>query len=316
MTANGDFQQAVATVVRRCLAVEHGERVVVVADPPTQHLGEAFRDEATAAGAEAELRLMDVTAADGAEPPQEVAEALAGADVFLAPTTHSLSHTEARRHASERGARGATLPGVSEDMLARLMSVDFDALGERCRHVADLLTKAHDARVTCPRGTDLRLDLRHRGGLSDDGDLSSPGAFGNLPCGEGFISPHGAEGILFAKTFAAHGIADEPLEVEVRHDHLVRADGELGQRLFDALEAHGREARTIAELGVGTNDHARITGNVLEDEKILGTVHVAFGASKSMGGNVQVPIHLDLVVLDATLDIGKTRVLDEGRWVL
>jgi leucyl aminopeptidase (aminopeptidase T) len=201
-------------------------------------------------------------------------------------------------------------------MLARLMSVDFDALGRRSRRVAELLTAGDKAHVTCPRGTDLELDLHGRGGLSDDGDLSAPRAFGNLPCGEGFVSPRGAHGVMYAKTFANMGIADEPLEVHVEHDHYVGGDGELPRRVFDALEAHGREARTVAELGVGTNDHARVTGNVLEDEKILGTVHVAFGASRAIGGEIQVPIHLDLVVLDATLDIGRTRVLDAGRWVL
>ncbi|MGI8730372.1 MAG: hypothetical protein ACR2LK_10350 [Solirubrobacteraceae bacterium] len=39
---------------------------------------------------------------------------------------------------------------------------------------------------------DMRLDLRERAAIADDGDLSSRGAFGNLPCGEGFVSPAGA----------------------------------------------------------------------------------------------------------------------------
>ncbi len=55
---------------------------------------------------------------------------------------------------------------------------------------------------------------------------------------------------------------------------------------------------------------------MLEDEKILGTVHVAFGASAGIGGTVSVPIHLDVVVLDASLTIGSTTVLDAGRYVL
>ena len=72
----------------------------------------------------------------------------------------------------------------------------------------------------------------------------------------------------------------------------------------------------MAELGVGTNADAEAGGNILEDEKILGSVHVAFGASAGIGGTVEVPVHLDVVVLDASLDIGGTQVLDEGRFVL
>jgi leucyl aminopeptidase (aminopeptidase T) len=55
---------------------------------------------------------------------------------------------------------------------------------------------------------------------------------------------------------------------------------------------------------------------VLEDEKILGSVHVAFGASAGIGGTVSVPVHLDCVILDPTLHIGGTLVLDGGRFVL
>ena len=67
---------------------------------------------------------------------------------------------------------------------------------------------------------------------------------------------------------------------------------------------------------MGTNERAKLTGNILEDEKMLGTVHVAFGASAGIGGTVSVPIHLDVVVTDATLTIGDTTVLDAGRYVL
>jgi len=59
-----------------------------------------------------------------------------------------------------------------------------------------------------------------------------------------------------------------------------------------------------------------LTGNVLEDEKVLGTVHVAFGASAAIGGTVEVPVHLDCVVTEPTLTVGATTVLDGGRFVL
>jgi leucyl aminopeptidase (aminopeptidase T) len=85
---------------------------------------------------------------------------------------------------------------------------------------------------------------------------------------------------------------------------------------MNILQAHGDAGTNLAELGVGTNDRATLTGNVLEDEKILGTIHVAFGASIAIGGTVSVPIHLDCVVTEASLSIDGTQVLDEGRFVL
>jgi leucyl aminopeptidase (aminopeptidase T) len=189
-----ELAQAVHTVIRRCLGVLPDEQVVVVADEETRALGDALRDAAAATGAEAVLATMTAREEHGQEPPEPVAAALAAADVFIAPTTKSLSHTRARKAATDAGARGATLPGVTEDMLARLMACDFPALQRRSLALAELLTDSDTAHVTCPRGTDLRLDLGGREGISDDGDLTAERAFGNLPCGEGFISPRGERG--------------------------------------------------------------------------------------------------------------------------
>jgi leucyl aminopeptidase (aminopeptidase T) len=311
-----DLAPAVSTVVHRCLAVKPGEEVVVVVDPGTRTIGEALRVEASSAGADAVLTIMDERATDGAEPPRAVAAALAASDVFIAPTTRSLSHTLARKRASEVGARGATMPGVTADMLARVMAVDFDTMAARSRAVAALLDAGATAHVTCPRGSDLTLDLTGRQGIPDDGALSEPGAFGNLPCGEAFIAPLTGAGSVVASSLAPLGLSPEPAALTVENGRIVAASGGLGPEYLSKLAVHGDPGTNLAELGVGTNDSAQLTGNVLEDEKILGTVHVAFGASIGIGGTVSVPIHLDVVVLDASLAIDGRPVLDAGRYVL
>lgn len=90
----------------------------------------------------------------------------------------------------------------------------------------------------------------------------------------------------------------------------------MGAEFLSRLQAQGEAGTNLAELGVGTNDRARLTGLILEDEKILGTVHVAFGASAGIGGTVAVPIHLDAVVLEASLTVDGRTVLAEGQYVL
>ncbi len=311
-----DLGPAVSTVVSQCLRIAPGETVVVVADQNTRAIGEALRAEASRVGADAVMTLMDERAEDGTEPPAAVAAALAASQVFIAPTSRSLSHTSARKQASAAGARGATMPGVTEDMLARVMAVDFERMAARSQAVAALLSEADEARVTCPRGTDLRLDLAGREGISDDGRLTESGSFGNLPCGEAFISPSGGDGVVVAASLAPLGLSDEPATLTVRDGLIVSGEGGLGPEYFARLDAHGEPGRNLAELGVGTNDAAELTGNVLEDEKILGTVHIAFGASAGIGGTVTVPIHLDVVVLDATLTLDGQTVLDGGRYTL
>ena len=316
MPAMSDLGPAVATVVRRCLGVQPGEDALVIVDQETRSIGEALRDECAAAGADSVLTVMDERASHGTEPPPTIAAALEACDVFIAPTSRSLSHTVARKRATEAGARGATMPGVTEDMLARVMAVDFDTMAARSKAVAAALEDGTRAHVTCPRGTDLRLALDGRAGISDDGELTARGAFGNLPCGEGFISPASGEGTIVAASLAPLGLSMEPARLTVAEGRIVAGVDGLGPEFIELLLEHGELATNLAELGVGTNDRAQLTGNVLEDEKILGTVHVAFGASAGIGGTVSVPIHLDVVITDASLEVDGHQVLDAGRYVL
>ena len=311
------LERAVDTVVNQCLGVAAGENVLVVADTTTRRTGNVMREAAAAAGADAVVMVMDPRDTDGQEPPPPVAAALASSDVYIVPTARSLSHTRARRAATEAGARGATLPGITDDTLARLMACDFSTLQRRSRVLAELLTDADEAHFTCPNGSHMRLDLFARTGIADDGDLTRPGAFGNLPCGEAFVAPVSGDGTFYATSLAGVGmVAGRPARLTVAGGELVDVEGHEGERLLHQLRDAGPHGVNLAELGIGTNERAGLIGNVLEDEKILGTLHVAFGASAGYGGTVQVPIHLDCVVVSPTLDVGGTRVIEAGEFIL
>ena len=308
-----ELDQAVRAVVRDCLGVREGEEVLVVCNPATRGLGKSLRDEAADAGADAVLALISERDSHAAEPPASVAEAMAAADVVLGPTVQSLSHTAARRRASEAGARIATLPGVTEEMLARVMSADMDELRRRGRAVADRLDAAAEAILRCPNGSELHLDLRGRDAIPDAGELGERGAFGNLPCGEGFIAPAGGWGTLVVDgSMAGVGRVSEPIELVVEGGHLTSARGGQGMAFMELLTAHGEDGTNLAELGIGTNEKAVVTGNILEDEKILGTAHVAFGASAAIGGTVQVPVHLDVVVIKPTVELDGEALVRDG----
>ena len=311
-----ELADAVATVVDRCLGIKADENVLVISDPGTRAIGEALRRAAADRGADTVLAFMDERATDGTEPPGPVAAALSACDVYIAATTRSLSHTVARKRATDAGVRGATMPGVTQEMLARVMAVDFDTLVARSNGIAVMLTAGSAARITCPLGTDLSVELDGRSGISDNGDLKTRGAFGNLPCGEAFIAPLSGAGRVVASSFARLGISETPATLTLRDGRIVSAEGGLGPEYLRLLEAHGAAGTNLAELGVGTNDRARLTGNVLEDEKIMGTVHVAFGASAAIGGTVSVPIHLDAVVTGASLTVDGVAILEAGGLVL
>jgi leucyl aminopeptidase (aminopeptidase T) len=314
-----DLERAVATVINDCLAVKEGEEVLVVCNPATLGMAERLRGEAGRVGAVGVLMLMAELASHAAEPPSPVAAAMATADVVLAPTVQSLSHTAARRAATEAGVRVATLPGVTEEMLGRAMSADIAALRRRSRAIADALTAGSEAHVTCANGSDLRIGLDGRAGIPDDGDLEERGAFGNLPCGEGFIAPveGTTEGRLVVDgTIATVGVPETRVELTVAGGHLVDASGESGRRLMELLRLHGEDGTNVAELGIGTNEKAIMTPNVLEAEKLFGSCHVAFGASAAIGGTVQVPVHLDCVVSKPDVSVDGEMLVRGGEFLV
>jgi aminopeptidase len=309
---SADLDMAVKTVVRKCMGISPGEEVLVVCNPVTEEIGALMRIEAQGDGADATLAVISERDSAAAEPPRAVAAAMAAADVVLAPTIQSLSHTEARKAASEAGVRIGTLPGVTEEMLGRLMTGDLEEIRRRGWAVVSALNRGAEVRITCRHGSDLRIGLEGRHGIVDAGELSNRGAFGNLPCGEGFIAPleGTTEGTLVVDgSIAGVGLLDTPTELTIRGGHLTGATGEDGATLMELLTTHGDDGTNVAELGIGTNEEAILTGNILEDEKILGTCHLAFGASAAIGGTVQVPVHLDCVVLEPTVEIdGETLV--------
>lgn len=313
MTA--ELDRAVKTVVRHCMGIAPGEDVLVICNPVTEEIGALMRIEAQGDGAEATLAVISERDSAAGEPPRAVAAAMAAADVVLAATIQSLSHTAARKEASEAGVRVGSLPGVTEEMLSRLMTADLEELRRRGWAIVTSLNRGKQARITCGHGSDLRIGLEGRLGIVDAGELGNKGAFGNLPCGEGFIAPleGTAEGTLVVDgSIASIGLLETPVSLTVREGHLVDATGSDGERLMELLTAHGDDGTNVAELGIGTNEEAILTGNVLEDEKILGTCHVAFGASAAIGGTVQVPVHLDCVVMEPTVEVDGETIVSGG----
>jgi leucyl aminopeptidase (aminopeptidase T) len=301
------------------MGVSPGEDVLVVCNQVTEEIGALMRIEAQGDGADATLAVISERETHAAEPPRAVAAAMAAADVVLAPTVQSLSHTAARKVASEAGVRIGTLPGVTEEMLVRLMGGDLEEMRRRGWAVVSALNSGSEVRITCPNGSDLTFGIEGRLGIVDAGELANRGAFGNLPCGEGFIAPleGTAEGKLVVDgSIAGVGLLDAQVEMTLRGGHLIEASGSEGQELMDLLTPHGEDGTNLAELGIGTNEEAILTGNVLEDEKILGTCHVAFGASAAIGGTVQVPVHLDVVVMEPTVEIDGEAIVSGGDLLL
>jgi leucyl aminopeptidase (aminopeptidase T) len=314
--------QAARNVVENCLGIQAGEFVSIVtdsADPDRIGIARAFWEEALAKGAEVILAEMLPRKSSGEEPLGPIAQLMAASNVVLCPTTKSLSHTQGRRNASARGARIASLPGITKEMVVRCLAADYGSIAVLTKRVAEKLSRGSTFKVESELGTSVVLERRGRAVGADTGLLTQPGDFGNLPAGEAFFAP--IEGtangkIVFDGSVADLGKLTEPIELQVEHGIArIVSTSAASQELDRHLSAHGPDAYNIAELGVGTNDRAIVSGYILEDEKVLSTVHIALGNNAGMGGTVNVPIHLDGLIRNATLYVDGELMMDKGTLV-
>ncbi len=310
------LEKAALIAVRDCLGLRSHESLLVVTDPPLARLAGALAAAARPLAREVLVLEYAVRELNGLEPPAPVPEAMKGVDAVLAVTTRSITHTAARRAATAAGVRVATMPGITEACLIRTMNADYQAIARRTLRVTELLTAARMARVTTPAGTDVSLPIAGIAAIASTGLIRAAGQWGNLPSGEAYLRPEegASEGVVVVDaSLAGIGALAGPVRITVEKGLAVAIEGgEEAARFRAQLEKAGPAARNVAELGVGTNDRAIVTGAILEDEKILGTVHIAFGNNASMGGSVDVPFHVDGILLRPTLELDGMAILRDG----
>ncbi|HQT94384.1 MAG: hypothetical protein B7Z61_08710 [Acidobacteria bacterium 37-71-11] len=313
----GELENAALVAVRDCLGIKPHETLLVVTDPTLAALAHVLAAAARPLAREVLVLEYAERELNGQEPPPPAPAAMAAVDAVLAVTGKSVTHTAARRAATAVGARVATMPGITEACLVRTMNADYRAIAERTMRVTELLTRARTAHLTTAAGTDLELPIGDIAAIASTGLIREPGQWGNLPSGEAYLRPEEGktEGVLVVDgALAGIGTVGDPVRITVRAGLATDVSGGTEAAAFAAmLEKAGAAARNVAELGVGTNDRAVLTGKILEDEKILGTVHVAFGNNASMGGSVDIPFHVDGIVLKPTLTLDGEALLRDGR---
>ncbi|MGM0399230.1 MAG: aminopeptidase [Halobacteriota archaeon] len=300
------LRNAAATAVHQCLDLEAGERCLVVTDDERRPIGQALYEVAAEVTDDAVIVQYPPGDQHGEEPSPPVAAAMREADAFLAPTTKSLSHTRARSEASEAGVRGATLPGITEEVFITGLDADYEAISRHCAAVLEQVAGAEEIRVTAPNGTDITVRPGEREWNDDTGMVDEPGAFSNLPAGEVFVSPESADGTYVVDgTMMPYGRLDpdQSLRFEVEDGQVTHiSDDEISAQVETAAESVGEAAYNLAELGIGTNVAVTdLVGSVLLDEKAAGTVHLAIGDDAGIGGDVSAPLHLDGIITDPSV---------------
>lgn len=207
------------------------------------------------------------------------------------------------------------------DMFWRAVMTDYDCMYEQGRRIADVLENASRVRVYTDR-TDLTFSVKGRPVYIDDGVISEEdiriGDIGNnLPAGEVFCAPleHCCEGRAFFGAAFYKGEKITGINTVFKKGKMVEVSCETNEKLFKEALAHAHGGKdVIGEFGIGLNPEVKeVTGYVLTDEKIIGSIHIALGENRGFGGKNESSLHWDLVMMHPTVEVDGVVIMDEGK---
>jgi len=192
----------------------------------------------------------------------------------------------------------------------------WERVSEECRRLADWIEGHEEVRIIAP-GTDIRLGIAERKFIPADGKR-------NMPDGEFFTAPieDAVEGeASFHLPAMVGGREVAGIRLRFESGKVVEASAERGEEYLHSLLDTDDGARRLGELGIGTNyGITRGTRDVLLDEKIGGTIHMALGAAyPECGGTNRSAVHTDLVCdlrRGGRIEVDGEPFQDDGRFLV
>jgi len=313
------LEKAIFQIFKTNLAVKNNEKLLIVFDKNKKSLVNLFLKIGVLFTKNIDSIEIPVGNVNGEEPPSETAKQMLNYNIEIMITTKSLTHTKARKNACKKGARIATLPNILEATLKRAININYKEMLNLLKRLADILDKGNKVKISSKKGTNLTFSISSRKTRGrGSGLFTKKGDYGNLPGGEAFIAPleGSAEGIcMIDGSVGSIGKVDKPITITFKKGYALNiTGGSSAKKLNSLLNKAGRLSRNLAEFGIGTNKGAKIIGNMLEDEKVIGTCHIALGNNMGFGGKVKVPLHIDGLIKQPTIFVDGKKIMDKGKF--
>jgi leucyl aminopeptidase (aminopeptidase T) len=307
---------AAERAIQQALRLKRGEKYLLVTDLQKLDIAEALAYWAKQAGAETTTYLMTETLRPISEPTQQFRELIRSASA----TTYLLEGRFAEKPfrgfmvaEGSRHGRICMMPGITRDMMERLVNIDFAEMDRFTRKVIRAMKDAKDVVVENAAGTHVEFSVKGREWRNDNGNISKKGMHGNLPAGECYTAP-------VEETFNGT-IVIRLIDDKLGRGVLTFREGKLvdyqGAGIEEVMQTVGSDetAKIIGEFGIGTNQGARICPNMLEAEKAFGTVHFAIGDSYNLGKNKS-KYHFDALVDKVTIRAKGKEIAKNGKFLI
>ena len=308
-------------LLSNALALKEQESALLVFDRTTSVMLPYFRSAASSLGIILEEVEIPVATNHGQEPTFTAASKFASHSRIIGLTAFSMAHTQARISATKAGSKYLSLPQYSLELLAHpMVRVDFQDLAPLVSKVTAKLTEGNRAELTSEAGTNLTIDISSRVGNFCPGALIEGSDIGSPPDVEANVSPieTGSDGIAIVDGSITHptiGLLAFPVSIEFKKGKAISFqtdDPAVSMALDNLFGGKSDKRRVLAELGLGLNPLAELTGAMLSDEGTLGTVHLGLGSNSTVGGKNKIDFHLDFVIRNAVLKVDGETILREG----
>lgn len=315
------LQQACKSALVDYLGLTIDETLLILTDENLRDIAREMYDVSKKLCSESLLLEMSSREFNGEEPPTAVTEIMKSVDVVVSPTTKSITHTKSKREATKLGVRIATMPGITKETLIRCLSADPKKIEELAKVLYQRMRVVREVYVETKIGTEITMPIKRRKIIISTGILTNIGDSGNLPSGEVFVAPIEDETngtVVFDGSIAGIGLLKEKVKVEIKKGFIKNISGGKEAIEFEKMlkAVDNYKAKAVAEFGIGINDKAQICGDILEDEKVLGTIHIAFGNNLTMGGKIKVSSHIDGLVKKPDVYFDRQQVMKNGKLIL
>jgi len=316
MKEQQDLLKVCFTILTKCLKVKAEEVCALVTDFLDSQLDSAFYEALLAHNAIPVL--IRVPCGSYLQRFQLLENVISSANILIIHTQDIFPYT-LRKKAAASGGRVLSLCGVTDDVAARALAVDYEQLARVTRAIAQLLATSEKMFISTPGGTEFSLFINNKVIICIDGLAPEPGMITALPAGVVATVPlaNMAEGIIVLNgSLSFWGLIEDPVILTVEQGRIVKIDGDkTAKKLEDMLNQADKNARYVAEVGIGTNPKAIYTGLLIEDERVCGSAHVGFGRNTHLGGDIESNVHIDATLRSPTIFVDRLLLVDKGTLV-
>ncbi len=326
MKFDWELKEAAFKVINDMCNLKKGEYLLIYGDTSVdEDVLFALAEAGHVLGGEVGVYLYRTREEVGLEPPPPLREAMKASDVIIELAEKYLIHTKAYHDALEAGSRNLCLTGMDKEMLKRCVGkIPYRKMVEFGDALMNLLSKKNQMRITTPGGTDLISEIGGRSFFHNSGIIKSPGEQSFLggqiswaPIEESINGTMVFDGAVWPPDEL--GLLHEPIVMKVERGRVISIEGGKEAIIFKKwLESfNDPNMFMIAHFSYGFNPGARLTGKILEDERIFGGIEIGLGSQRPrFNGKVgRAKAHTDGIMLNPTVEVDGEIIEKDGEFL-